>query len=268
MVIRWVVSPGALFFLLAASVSTRSSEALAYSPATSSERWSKTTRSSRPPLLVIPRDSTALPAPAESASISSPVRQQHQRQQKKPLPRAAFLRSVAFAGTSLLLGGAPPATAAATSVAGPSQDDPSAKFQAGLANLDRAVSKEAKKIDRAVTKEKKNISKEIKKGSKKLDKSTQKATKTIQKEVKKIDKKTQKATKGIKKETKKVMREVDKETEKVRREAKKIGSGLEQKAGAFVGGNGGAAVPQANSGGGIDVSKIKVCDDNKKKCLR
>jgi len=257
MITAWIGSLGKIFVFLVAAANTKSAVALAYSSDTSG-CWSKTNLSSRSPLL-IPNASTAAPPTESTTSSSSSVVHLQQL-----VPRAAFLRSIAFGGTALLLG--TPTSSTATSI--PSQDNnPSAKFQAGLADLDRAVSKEAKKIDRAVTKEKKNISKEIRKETKKIDKSTKKATKVIRKEVKKIDKKTQKATKEVKKETKKVMRGVDKETEKVRREAKKIGSGLEQKANALVGGNS-DVVPQARSGGGIDVSKLKVCDESKEKCLR
>jgi len=252
MVTTWILSPGKLFVFLLATASTKSAVALAYSSATTG-CWYEKTLSSRP-LLLIPVHSTA---PTKSSTDSSSSVVQRHQQQHHLIPRSAFVRSIAFGGMALLLGTPTPAIATSTSTSVLSQDNnPSAKLQAGLADLDRAVSKETKKI-----------SKEIKKETKKIDKSTKKAKKEIRKEVKKIDKKTQKATKEVKKETKKVMREVDKETEKVRREAKKIGSGLEQKASALVGGNNGA-VPQASIGGGIDVSKLKVCDERKKNCLR
>lgn len=243
----WITLPGKLaVFLLAAAACTEGAVALlASSSTTASVHWSQTSLFSRPPL------------PSSTAD----------RQQQQLVPRGAFLRSIAFGGAAILLGTpALPATAASST---PFQDsDPVAQFQAGLEDLDRAVSKKTIKIDRAVTKEKNKISKEIKKETKKIDKK-------IRKEVKKIERENPEVTKKVKKETKKVMREVDKEaekvrqeTEKVRREAKKIGSGLEKKANALVGGNG-VAVPQARaSGGGIDVSRLKACGEGRNKCVR
>jgi Skp family chaperone for outer membrane proteins len=209
-------------------------------------------------------DSFSAPMPSPTELSSSVVYRQQQQQQQQRVPRAAFLRSIAFGGTAFLFG-------IPTLPASAKDNNPAAQIQAGLADFDRAVSQEANKIDRAATKEKKKMTKEIKKETKKIDKK-------IQKEVRKIEKKNPEVTKKVKKETKKVMREVDKktekarqETEKVKREAKKIGSGLEQKANAFVGGTGSAvAVPQARSSGvgGIDVSRLKVCGDGRNKCVR
>ncbi|OEU21745.1 hypothetical protein FRACYDRAFT_258791 [Fragilariopsis cylindrus CCMP1102] len=261
----WIVLSRKLFVFLLAAASTNDAVALLSSSSVTSVSWSETSLFSRSPMLLPSDASFSAPTPTLTELSSSVVYRQQQQQQQR-VSRAAFLRSIAFGGTAFLFGTPTlPATA--------KDNNPAAQIQAGLADLDRVVSKEANKIDRAATKEKKKMTKEIKKETKKIDKK-------IQKEVKKIEKKNPEVTKKVKKETKKVMREVDKkteiarqETEKVKREAKKIGSGLEQKANALVGGTSGGAVavPQARSGGGggsgIDVSRLKVCGDGRKKVL-
>lgn len=244
-----LVSSGTAVLCLLASIGS----ALAFSPVTS---WSE-----RP----LPFSFTPLQLQSDSAAVaSSESTRTRGTAHNVILPRAAFLLSIAAFGGTPFLFGSLPATAATAITIVPSQDNPAAKFQAGLENLDRAVTKEAKKVDRTVTKERKKITKTIKIETKKIDNKTQKVTKDIKKEVKKIDKKTQKATKGIKKETKKVLRDVDKETEKIKQKATEIKNVVEKKTNALVGG----AVPQSSSSGGIDVSKLKVCDDSKKKCVR
>ena len=250
---------------------------LSSSSVITSVSWSETSLLSRSPMLLPSDASFSAPTPTPTELSSSVVYRQQQQQQQR-VSRAAFLRSIAFGGTAFLFGTPTlPATA--------KDNNPAAQIQAGLADLDRAVSNEANKIDRAATKEANKIdraaTKEKKKMTKEIKKETKKIDKKIQKEVKKIEKKNPEVTKKVKKETKKVMREVDKktekarqETEKVKREAKKIGSGLEQKANALVGGGTGGtvAVPQARSSGvgvgGIDVSRLKVCGDGRKKCVR
>lgn len=164
---------------------------------------------------------------------------------------------MAFGGTAFLFGiPTLPATA--------NDNTPAAQIQAGLADFDRAVSKEANKIDQAVSKEVKKIDRAATKEKKKM-------TKAIKKETKTIDKKIQKEVQKLEKNNPKVTKNVKTELQNVQREAKKIGSGLEQTANALVGGTGSAvAVPQARSagGGGIDVSRVKVCGDGRNKCVR
>lgn len=129
---------------------------------------------------------------------------------------------------------------------------PSESLQAGfdslnreVSNLDRVVSKEAKKIDRAVSKKTNKVAKEVRKDLKKVDR-------VVTKEAKKID------------------RVVTKKTTVAKREAKKIGTEVEKKSKALLGG----VLPPETAGqkappskGGIDVSRVKLCTDVGKKCL-
>eukprot|EP00545_Synedropsis_sp_CCMP1620_P008168 CAMPEP_0119012998 /NCGR_PEP_ID=MMETSP1176-20130426/7741_1 /TAXON_ID=265551 /ORGANISM="Synedropsis recta cf, Strain CCMP1620" /LENGTH=211 /DNA_ID=CAMNT_0006966043 /DNA_START=15 /DNA_END=650 /DNA_ORIENTATION=+ len=157
--------------------------------------------------------------------------------------RTDFLRSVAVGAGCLL---AAPSMAVAKT-----PDSASKQLQAGfdslnreVKNIDRVVTKEAKKIDRAVTKETKKVTKKVKKDLKKADR-------------------------VVTKESKKVMRKVEKETKVVKREANKLGNAAEQKTKAFVGG---VLPPEAGKTAarkpvGIDVSKVKLCQDVTRKCL-
>ena len=246
----WIVLPRKLFVVLLAAASTNDAVALSLF--------------SRSPILLLPSDNsvsaptpTPTPTPAELSS-SVVYRQQQQQQQHQRVPRAVVLRSMAFGGTAFLFGTPTlPVTA--------NDNTPAAQIQAGLADFDRAVSKEANKIDRAVSKEVKKIDRAATKEKKKM-------TKAIKKETKTIDKKIQKEVQKLEKNNPKVTKNVKTELQNVQREAKKIGSGLEQTANALVGGTGSAvAVPQARSaggGGGIDVSRVKVCGDGRNKCVR
>ena len=176
--------------------------------------------------------------------------------------RATFLGSpVAAAARAFLLVGLVSVSDAnaASALASPPLSDPAGKVQSGLVTL----SSQAKKIDRAVTKETKKVTKEIKRGAKKVDsavvKGTKRATKEIKKEVKEVKREAKKADRAVTKEMKKVMNRVD-------REAEKIGVALERNTGSLVGGkSSGTAAPLK---GGVDTSKIKkVCNNQITKCI-
>jgi gas vesicle protein len=157
------------------------------------------------------------------------------------MPRAEFLGSIA-GSTAFLLGYSEKANAAQVV-------DPAEKFQAGLVSL----KKEAKKA-----------TKEIKKEVKKIDRTVTKETKKLEKKVKK---EVKKADREIKKDTKMVQRETKKIGTAVEQKAQKIGTVVEQKANAIVGGGAKTKMASPPKKAGIDVSRMKLCNDPKSKCL-
>jgi hypothetical protein len=168
------------------------------------------------------------------------------------MPRAEFLASVA-GSTAFLLGYSEKVNAAQVV-------DQAEKFQAGLDFLN----KESKSIEKAVSKETRKVTKEIKKEVKKIDRTVTKETNKVEKKVKK---EVKKMGREIKKDTKMVERETQKIGTVVEQKAQKIGTAVEQKANAIVGGGTKTKMASPPKNTGIDVSRIKLCNDPKSKCL-
>jgi len=150
------------------------------------------------------------------------------------------------------------------------QDAATAALKSSLDTLER----EKKKMDKDIKKQTKVAQKEVQKIDKKVQKETKAGTKAVKKEIKKMDKTVQKTTKKIdktvKKEAEKARKEVDKGAKVVEREAKKIGDAVGKGTQSLVGGSNSSSSSGAGSpsSGGIDVSKLKTCNDPRgKMCL-
>mmetsp|Transcript_8961 Transcript_8961/g.13778 ORF Transcript_8961/g.13778 Transcript_8961/m.13778 type:complete len:204 (+) Transcript_8961:424-1035(+) len=169
----------------------------------------------------------------------------HNARQRPFQTRADFLQRSVISLVLIISGTmSPPSSAAKAAV------------EESLLFLPKDAQVQFQKAQKAAKKEIKKVNKEIKK----VEKKTTKEIKSIQKEVKK-------ETKKIKKEVKVVQKDITKEIKKVDKVvSKKTTQALQQS-------NVGQAVnaigpPATTTASGVDVSRLKVCDGVKVKCVR
>lgn len=181
--------------------------------------------------------------------------------------RADFCRSVlATVGCALCTLTSPTRSVAAA----PASSDN--KLDAGLealrkekARVQKEASKEIKKAEKQYSKEIKTIKKEVKKVEKKANKEIKTIKKEVKKETKQAEKEFKKVKKGVTKDFKKVEKVVSKETQNIKQKVNEESERAKKEAASKLGVSGNNGTPPPKTG--IDVSKVKVCDGVKVKCL-
>ena len=182
--------------------------------------------------------------------------------------RTDVLRSGAAATLSILGIGMNPSPSWAADTKKQVDQSPKDAAAAALKSSLDSLERETKKMDKTIKKQTKVAQKEVQKLDKTVKKETKKIDKTVKKEIQKMDKTVQKTTnkidKTVKKETAKARKEVDKGAKVVEREAKKIGDAVGKGTQSLVrGSSSSSSSAKIPSSGGIDVSKLKKCNDSR-----